>query len=251
MLSFFLPTRDPLVCIFSLVHPHVYIYYHKNPVKLSGVSSVKHEMFFLALLSLLLATTISAEIVCRDGMSPGSKIPSAASCDVALSNLARFMFPYLAQETVKVGQSRTNDIQLPQIFTDDTPGLPPSTLRCMIDFLWDTRGGVQPAPVPPNAYDVFPPGTMQTVAKRIRDQCIAGSPPRFGKAEITPHNWVLVIIESVYFDPGSGVWSTILANGTEGAADASMTNPVAASRSSAAPVPGLVNDLNSHFVESS
>ena len=121
----------------------------------------------------------------------------------------------------------------------------------MIDFLWETRGGVQPAPVSPNAYDVFPPGTMQAVAKRIRDQCIAGSPPRLGKAKITPHSWVSVIIESVYFDPGSGVWSTIMANGTEGAADVSMIDPVAASRSSAAPVPGLVNDLNSHFVESS
>ena len=36
------------------------------------------------------------------------------------------------------------------------------------------------------------------------------------------------MIESIYFDPGSGVWSTILANGTEGAVDASMINPVAA-----------------------
>lgn len=201
-------------------------------------------MFFLTLLTLVIATINSAEIVCNDGMSPGSKIPSTASCDVALSNLARFIFPYLAQETLKVGRSRTSDIRLPKIFADETPGLPRSTPRCMIDFLWDTRGGVQPAPVSPNAYDVFPPGTMQAIAKSIRDQCITGSPPRFGRAEIAPHNWVLVIIESVHFDPGSGVWSTILANGTERALNMSMANPVVPTRISAAPVPGLVNDLN-------
>ncbi|KAK3174104.1 hypothetical protein OEA41_001348 [Lepraria neglecta] len=194
-------------------------------------------MLLLLLLALLHAATTKAapETRCLDPYGP--RIATAASCDNALNNLQRFMLPYYRQETVKVGTSRTSDIRLRKHFIDDSPDHPLGTPRCGISFFWDPKyeKAVKPYPVSPDAYDVLYPSQLQSSAQRIRDQCVAGAPPR-GIEHIVPNQWVLVLFEGFYLDPQSGNWTTLMANGIEIAVNASLVNPVAPSGSSASTV---------------
>ena len=138
-------------------------------------------------MSVLLALTVAITTLAANptALEPrcynhGHNVPTPASCDVALDNLQKFLLPYFRQETVKVGASRTSDIQLYKAFADDRPDLPPQTLRCSILVVWDPdhAEAQKPAPVSPNAWDVLYPNQMLSAAQRIRDQCIAGRPPK-------------------------------------------------------------------------
>ena len=70
-----------------------------------------------------------------------------------------------------------------------------------------------------------------------------------GSEHIVPNQWVWVFLEGFYLDPGSGNWTTLMANGTEIAVNASLVNPVAPSGSSASTV--LDNGVGSYVPQSS
>ena len=166
--------------ILAVTYQYLPISHHKTLPKESHSLPINHKMLLLLLLPLLHATTTIAapETRCLDQYHP--TIATAASCDNALNNLQRFMLPYYRQETVKVGSSRTSDIQLRKHFIDDSPDHPPGTPRCGISFFWDPKyeKAAKPYPVSPDAYDVLYPSQLQSSAQRIRDQCVAGAPPR-------------------------------------------------------------------------
>ena len=127
-------------------------------------------------------TTLAANPTSRETKcyNHGQRIPTPASCDIALDNVQKFLLPYFRQETVKVGVSRTSDIRLYKAFADDRPDLSPGALRCSILIVWDPDypEAQKPAPVSPDAWDVLYPNQMLSAAQRIRDNCIAGGPPK-------------------------------------------------------------------------
>ena len=145
-------------------------------------------MFSGLLPTLLLASTVSTEITCYRG---SQIVPSTASCDVALQNLARFLLPCLGKETVEVGIRGTNaDIQFPAIFADKSD-YPTKTPRCLIEFFWYGL---------PEQYQSIQPGQLQTFATNMKDQCIAASPPQLGKGKFEPNRWIYVMFEGVVSD---------------------------------------------------
>ena len=137
------------------------------------------------LLALLLVGTISAEITCWDQ----GRVPSTASCDVALQHLSRYLLPCLYKETVIVSETRdTADIRLPVIFADKSDQ-PPETPTCFILFTWNGDNYQS---------ESIQPGKLQTFATNMKNQCIAASPPQMPVGEIEPNRWIIVTFETLW-----------------------------------------------------
>ena len=188
------------------------------------------------LLTLLLVSTVSAEVNCTEHRP--QNIPSIASCDIALQHLARYLFPCLGRETVKVGQRSTFDIRLPAIFADKT-AYPQPTPQCMIEFFWDG---------PVNDYESIQPGMLQAFATGMKNQCIAASPPQFAQGRIEPSRRIYVKFEGAY---GVGNMTSIGANGTEIPVDLPLVNPTDACRGRAEPLYGVRLDGPQPIVDTS
>ena len=130
------------------------------------------------------------------------------------------MSPYLALDLITVGADKASIIRTPKIFTDDRRGVPAGTPRCTIHFQWDPGHGIEPA------YERFPPAVMHGVAKSVRDQCIAASPPQFGRASVEPSILAYLLGDFIQGDFGSGKWSAVSANGTEWNLSGSLGRPM-------------------------
>ena len=195
-------------------------------------------MVFCFLLTLLLVSTVSAEINCT-GDRPRN-VPSIASCDIALQHLARYLLPCLGKETVKVGQygSALADVRLPAIFADKTAYLQP-TPACMVEFFWDG---------PDNEYESIQPSMLQTFATSMKKQCIAASPPRVAQGRIEPSGQIYVKFEAAWV---GGSMTSIGANGTQIPVDLPPVNPRNACRGPAEPLYGVDLDGPPPSVDSS
>lgn len=189
------------------------------------------------LLTLLLISTVSAEINCTD--SRPQNIPSIASCNIALQHLARYLLPCLGKETVKVGQRTALDITLPAIFADKTAYSQP-TPQCMIEFFWDG---------PVNEYESIQPGMLQTFVTGMKNQCIAASPPQIAQGRIEPSRRIYVKFEAAW--GGVGSVTSIGANGTKIPVDLPLVNPTDACRGPAEPLNGVNLDGPLLLVDSS
>ena len=209
------------------------------------------------LLALLLVSTISAEIKCLDS----DYVPSTASCDVAIQHLSRYLLPCLHKESVNVGLRRsrtrdTADIRLPVIFGDKSDAAP-ATPRCLILFLWDGED---------NQQESIAPGTLQTFATNMKNQCIAASPPKLAKGDIEPNRLIALKFETAVLDgngnltiPGMngtlipGLNGTLVSgrNGTLIPVNLPPVNPTDACRNVAEPLYGVDLDDPQPLVESS
>ena len=146
------------------------------------------------LLTLLLVSTISAEITCI----PSESVPSIASCNVAIQNLARYLLPCLGRETVEVGLSRhwnPPDLQFPVRFSDNSDQ-PPKTPRCGIVFIWNGDNSERESIVP---------GSLQTFATSMKNQCIAASPPQLAKGIFDSKGWISVQYRTFVEDENGGL----------------------------------------------
>lgn len=192
------------------------------------------------LLTLLLVSTVSAEVNCT-GNTP-QYVPSVASCDLALQHLAHYLLPCLGKATVKVGEHRRGtfaaDVRLPVIFADKTAYHQP-TLACMVEFFWAG---------PRYEYESIQPSMLQTFATSMKTQCIAASPPRFAQGKIEPSRRIYVKFESAY---RVGNMTSMGANGTQISARWPPVNPTDACRGPAEPLYGVDWDGLPPLVESS
>ena len=192
-------------------------------------------MISCLLLALLLVSTISAEINCIDQ----SRVPSTASCDVALHHLRRYLLPCLYKETVEVSEtSDTADIRLPVIFADRSDQ-PPQTPTCFMLFTW--HGDDYQS-------ESIQPGKLQTFATNMKNQCIAASPPQMAVGEIEPNRWIIVTFETFWAD---GNLTTPEVNGTLIPLNRPPVNPTDACRGPAEPSYGVELDGPQPLVETS
>ena len=190
------------------------------------------------LLTLLLVSTVSAEVNCT-GDRPRN-VPSTASCDIALQHLARYLLPCLGKEIVKVGEygGAPADIRLPAIFADKTI-YPQPTAQCMIEFFWDG---------PDNDYESIQPSMLQTFTTGMIKQCVAASPPRLAQGRIEPSRQIFVKFEAAW---SVGNMTAIGANGTQMPVDLPPVNPTDACRGPVEPLNGVGMDGPPPLVDSS
>ena len=181
-------------------------------------------------LTLLLASTVSAEIRCDEG----DTVPSVASCNVALRHLARYLLPCANHETVnvssKMGGKPDAQIKLPAVFVD-TRNTPLGTSRCRIDFEWHGEEG---------GFEIIQPGKLQTFARSMEDQCIAASPPKTAVGKIDPNELIRVEFRSWSYTGSTanlampGVDGTLM-SGQNGTISTIVINPMDACRNGVEP----------------
>lgn len=215
---------------------------YKSPTKPQFSGSILQVLLAMVpcfLLTLLLVSSVSAEIKCIGKYS--KDVPSIASCNVVIKNLAQYLLPCLGHETVKVGKygNAIADIKLPIIFADDTKD-PQQNPRCGIVIDWDGAD---------DEYESVPPINLQTFATTMKTQCIAASPPRMALGEIEPSRRIWMRYEGAFLSTGN--WTTMMVNGTEIPVHLPHVNPRDACRSSVEPSYGVNLDSPPSLVESS
>lgn len=170
------------------IHASLPIYIH-NQRSWQYFRQHLRNMFFLFFFTVLWATLTSAETICEPSLP--SKMPTLASCDIALRDLEDYLIRCPRGKLIVGPTASKHGIHLPIYFIDSSIFPPIPLYRCVIKVVWQPKQERRPVA----DFDILKAGDIQQAAFRIRDQCVKGHEsrnPQLGIEWMLPREWVLV-----------------------------------------------------------
>ncbi|KAL9066246.1 MAG: hypothetical protein Q9161_007703 [Pseudevernia consocians] len=196
------------------------------------------------LLTALLATLSTAEIICNPNVPP-NLVPPLASCDYAIHRLEVMQQQCGTTPMIFSPSAHGPDaLALPAVFIGAGPGYTPAAkVWCAIMILWQPRPRAAPAV---DGRDVFRFSKVLGAANGIRDRCLMrdglGLRRMIGREWVEPNEWVDVQFGGVFGPEVLRGWGNF--SGGDGVVGGGMELAVMmADGSNVSVVPSVLNEV--------